>query len=552
MAAIPALVAPFSLSNAEAAPPPGYYLVWSDEFNEPTLDRTKWDFWHPGHRRDAVNVTNAISLDGSNLVITTYTSNKIHYTGMIATRNEFRPRFGYWEARLRWGDTNGMWSAFWLQSPEMVTRFPQRRISGSEIDIAEHRFAEESGSNIANHVQVNIHWDGYGPRSHSSGSGNVATNLAQGFHTYGFLWTPEAYSFSVDDQKVYDRGRAPISHSTEWVILSSEVDDTSTLWVSHIPPEGYGSRADSTTKLRVDYVRYYAPTNVIFWTGKKSPYWTNADNWISASAPVSECDLTFGAFVGNEKSLPATNYSVRGLVFLEARQGISIGGTNSLAIGADGIDMSAANHAAKISVPITLTASQTWDISSRAASLELSAPLSGQQPFVKTGPGSLILNATNTINSRLYVREGSLIVNGSLTAKPLVVHGRLSGTGFLDGEAVIEAGGTVSPGHPLGTLTFTRQLTLSSNSTVRIEVNKSAQTNAQIRVAGTVVLAGNLLVMNSAGDFAAGDSFKLIDADSYSGAFEKTTLPPLPPPLQWNTQRLTNGILSIVSTAQKP
>src|SRR5262245_35807477 len=28
-----------------ATPPPGYYLVWFDEFNTNSLDRTKWDFW---------------------------------------------------------------------------------------------------------------------------------------------------------------------------------------------------------------------------------------------------------------------------------------------------------------------------------------------------------------------------------------------------------------------------------------------------------------------------------------------------------------------------
>lgn len=538
-------MASFTFSNAGAAPPPGYYLVWSDEFNSPSLDRKKWDFWQLGRRRNAMNTTNAISLDGSNLVITTYTSNKIHYTGMISTRNEFRPRFGYWESRLRWADTNGMWSAFWLQSPEMVTRSPEQRLSGSEIDVAEHRFVEQSGANIANHVQVNIHWDGYGRGSHSSGSGNIGADLARDFHTYGFLWTPDAYSFFIDGGKMFDGGHAPISHSTEWVILSSEVDDTSTLWSSHIPPEGYGSLPDSTTRLTVDYVRYYASTNVIFWTGTKSRYWTNADNWISSSAPISNCDLTFGAMIGNEKSVLAADYSVRGLVFLEARQGISIEGTNSLAIGADGIDMSAANHAAKISAPIALTAQQTWDISQRAGNLLLQAPLSGSETLTKTGPGSLVLEATNILAKELRVQEGRLIVNGSLAANLLAVHGTLSGNGVVDGTTAIQAGGIVSPGHPLGALNFTGQLTLSADSTVVIAINKSAHTNAQIRIAGPMVLAGNLSVTNVAGEFAEGDTFKLVDAKSYSGAFEKIALPALSSPLQWNTQQLTNGILSI-------
>src|SRR2546421_645005 len=64
-----------------AAPPAGYYLVWNDEFNAVSLDTSKWDNWLLGNRRDAVNTGAAISLNGSNLVLTTFTSNGTHYTG---------------------------------------------------------------------------------------------------------------------------------------------------------------------------------------------------------------------------------------------------------------------------------------------------------------------------------------------------------------------------------------------------------------------------------------------------------------------------------------
>src|SRR5258705_5604560 len=101
-----------SLRPCIAAPPTGYYLVWADEFNSFSLDATKWDYWLLGNRRDAVNTTSAVSVNGSNLVITTYTSAGTHYTGMIATDGTFRSRYGYWESSIKWGDTNGMWSAF--------------------------------------------------------------------------------------------------------------------------------------------------------------------------------------------------------------------------------------------------------------------------------------------------------------------------------------------------------------------------------------------------------------------------------------------------------
>ena len=205
--------------NVLAAPPAGYYLVWSDEFNGSSLDTNKWDYWLLGSRRDAVNVTNAVSLNGSNLVITTYTSNSVNYTAMVATDKNFRTKFGYWEASIKWGDTNGMWSAYWMQSPTMGANINDPVTSGSEIDISEHR-STDGGSNgdIINQVQNNIHWNGYGSYAKSAGSGNIGSGLGSGYHTYGFLWTPSDYTIYLDGSNVrnwnYSNNGVPVSAST--------------------------------------------------------------------------------------------------------------------------------------------------------------------------------------------------------------------------------------------------------------------------------------------------------------------------------------------------
>jgi autotransporter-associated beta strand protein len=498
------------LSSANAAPPPGFYLVWQDEFNNTSLDDTKWEYWLLGRRRDAINVTNAVSLDGSNLVITTYTSNHVHYTGMVATRNKFRSRFGYWESRLRWSDTNGMWSAFWMQSPEMITRFPDPRVSGSEIDIAEHRRLDKTATNIANQIQVNIHWDGYGRSSHSSSSGNVAANLAASFHTYGFLWTPDSYSFLVDDSKVYDGGRSPICHSTEWVIFSSEVDDTSTLWAGHIPPDGYGSLAESSTKLTVDYLRYYAPTNVLFWTGANSAYWTNSENWVSNFAPVATSDLTFGDLSRTLDTTSGCDYTVAGLVFLPSTGKVSINGNSTINIGADGIDMLVANHPVTIDSPINLAAPQTWLVGRSAGNLEVYGPISGKETLTKAGPGTLILGATNVFAGTLNIDEGALRVNGLLIANNLL---------------------------------------LSSNSTIVVEINQTQRRSDHLQISREFHLAGNLVVTNIAGIFSEDESLKLFKAANCSGSFNHVTLPTLSPGLEWNVAGLTNGSLSVIRVA---
>jgi beta-glucanase (GH16 family) len=504
-------------SLSRAVPPPGYYLVWSDEFNGTHLDRSKWDYWLLGPRRNAVNVTNAISLDGSNLVITTYTSNKVHYTGFVATDETFRSRYGYWESRIRWGDTNGMWSAFWLQSPEMVSRAPDAQLSGSEIDIAEHRYLDKDAKNIANQIQVNIHWNGYGRTSRSAGSGNKGTNLANGFHTYGFLSTSNSYAFLIDDAKIYSGGAAPISHSAEWAILSGEVDDTSTTWAGHIPSEGYGSLGESTTRMMVDYVRYYAPSNVLFWTGAASANWTDANNWVAGKQPRADSELTFTYLSTNASTVLDGSCAVNKIVLLQTKQDVSISGSGTLRLGSGGIDLQTANRALTVNAPIEITAPQNWFVGQKAGALKVTRAVSGEETLTKNGPGTLILDTTEAFDAPLKIDAG-----------------------------------VVSLGAAIRTLNFSGGLTLSSNSTMVLKVDAARHTNDEVRIAGSAAFAGGLTVSNVAGDLKEGDSFKLFTAAHFSGTFEHLMLPTLPPNLEWNTRNLTNGLLSVISSNSQP
>jgi autotransporter-associated beta strand protein len=392
-----------------SAPPAGYYLVWADEFSGSSLDTTKWNYWLAGVRRDAVNTSSAVSVGGGNLTITTYTSNSTHYTGMIATDNKFRTKFGYWEASIDWNDAPGMWSAYWMQSPTMGADISDPVTSGSEIDIAEHRSIDSSSNNIADKVQANIHWNGYGASHVSQGSGNVGTGLNTGFHTYGFKWTSGSYDFTIDGVSKWTGGSSPVSRSTEWMILSSEVDDGS--WAGNIPAGGYGNLGTSTTKMTVDYVRYYAPTNTLFWTGTGSAFWTNSANWISNKTPVAASDLTFSYLsTGNLSNFLGANLSVDSLTVLETTSAFSLNGTNALTLGAGGVDMISLSKDAAFNCPITMGAAQTWTIGS-GRKLIVNSNLSGSGVLTKAGKGTLAIGASNVIGKSILVTAGDALLN---------------------------------------------------------------------------------------------------------------------------------------------
>lgn len=242
---------------AAAAPPgPGWELAWSEEFGGSSIDSANWNV-STGNRRDAVNTPNALSVQDGYLRIKTYTENGTHYTGWIGSNGKFENCFGYWEARIRYNSSQGMWSAFWLQ-PYGINNVGDPAGNGTEIDIAEHRSRDAGGANLTNHITMNIHWDGYGASHKSTGStaanpGVNPASLQGNFHTYGLLWEPGRYRFYVDGVEVWTT-TAAISQVRQWIYLTSEVDNGA--WAGPTP-SSYGSRTTSNTYQDIDYVRFY-------------------------------------------------------------------------------------------------------------------------------------------------------------------------------------------------------------------------------------------------------------------------------------------------------
>jgi len=241
------------LPAVASAVPAGYVLTLEDEFEGTELDTSIWDHRLPGPRRDAINVPEAVSLDGAgNLVITTWTEDDLHFTGMIGTEGRFEQRYGWFEARIDFDGSPGMWSAFWLQSPTLGAIIGDPGNSGVEMDIVEHDlFGSQPG---APYWHGALHWDGYGA-DHKVRSRAVAVpDIADGFHTFALEWTPDALRFYYDGQLMWTP-QPIISHVPEFMILSSEVLDS---FLTSIPEGGYGSFEETTTRMVVDYVRVYS------------------------------------------------------------------------------------------------------------------------------------------------------------------------------------------------------------------------------------------------------------------------------------------------------
>jgi beta-glucanase (GH16 family) len=253
--------------SVTAAPPGVGGLVWSDEFSGTSLDATKWAVNAPGVWGDAVNSTQAASVGGGSLKITTYTDPGTgkHYAAVIGTQDRYLATYGYFESRIQFNSSPGMWSAYWLMSPTVGNPMGDPATAGTEIDVVEHRATNDVGDDRTDRIHTALHWDGYGLGEQTvQYLSDRITGLANGtWHTYGLRWAPDGYTFYMDDSPVWSQAVA-VSHRSEYLLLSSEVENNS--WAGVIPAGGYGSPSASTTNMLVDYVRVYAvpePTTLL-------------------------------------------------------------------------------------------------------------------------------------------------------------------------------------------------------------------------------------------------------------------------------------------------
>jgi beta-glucanase (GH16 family) len=260
-------VAPAAQAPRQLDPP-----TWSDEFDGTSLDLTRWSHRATGPRHDGILTPDAVSVGDGALTITTYTEAGRHYSGMISSHEHgtagFQQAYGYFEARVRFDSSPGQWSAFWLQSPTIGSPVGDPATAGVEMDIAEHRARCTAApwpappstcaldNDISDRIQQALIWDGYGTDTKAAVtlSDPLGTSGDGGWHTWALRWTPTDLTFYRDGAAISSMS-GPISRRSQYIILSSEVGE---FFAGAIPPGGYGSRATSTTRMQVDYVRVWS------------------------------------------------------------------------------------------------------------------------------------------------------------------------------------------------------------------------------------------------------------------------------------------------------
>jgi hypothetical protein len=266
----------------------GYVLDFSDEFNDNSLDLSKWNlhnFDKSRAGRPTIGVDgwywkkeNVWLADGNLVLHASKPKAGVMFCGSVNASNKYERQYGYYETRIKIGDASkGSHTAFWFMGDGM-SNVDGTANDGAEIDILESAWLGE-------YTKATVHIDGYGA-DHQNLTKRVWTpGIHDGnYHTYALWWTK-------DFLKVYYDGELKVTYDEpKWLVHAPEY-----MWLSN--GASFGLEGDQYFKdlplgtlshSYVDYARAWVQGNVVPDGPMKTILEIEAENAIITGEPLSD------------------------------------------------------------------------------------------------------------------------------------------------------------------------------------------------------------------------------------------------------------------------
>ncbi len=232
--------------------PASWALIWSDEFDGPSVDPLRWriedrhliknaelQYYAP----DEVYIQNGtLVLRSRNRVYSGFDSNgnwgTYNYTsGLVESQGRFGMAYGRIEVRAKLPSTRGLWPAHWM--------LPTSGLWPPEIDIMELLGHEPT------RIYMTHHWGSW-PNVQSNGGTYVGPNYSQGFHTFAVEWSPARIDWFIDGVQRFSSS-VSIPAEPFYIILNTAVG-------GNFPGNPDGSTVFPQYH-EIDYVRVYVPAD---------------------------------------------------------------------------------------------------------------------------------------------------------------------------------------------------------------------------------------------------------------------------------------------------
>ncbi|MFC3069748.1 family 16 glycosylhydrolase [Phenylobacterium soli] len=154
-------------------------------------------------------------------------------SGMISSKESFAQTYGYFEMRAELPHAAGGWPAFWL--------LPADRSWPPELDVMETLTNDP-------HADWTTAHSGVGGTHTSSGIASYIPDTADGFHTYGVLWTSSDLVWYVDNVEVFHAATPADMNKPMYMIANLALG-------------GWGGSIDNAAmpaEMKIDYIRAYS------------------------------------------------------------------------------------------------------------------------------------------------------------------------------------------------------------------------------------------------------------------------------------------------------
>jgi len=243
----------------------GYVLTFADEFNLRSISQTGTDTTWADIRKewrfdkdsdigfgkssfvDSASGYDPFEVKDGHLVITAVPDRtQSGYpgsweSGLITTQGGFSQKYGYFEMRADMSGTKGSWDAFWLM-PTVQTKNPLNPSLWQEVDVVEHYGNNDRG------VYSAIHNTDPDKQDYASTQTYAETAIADGFHTYGLMWTEKTLSFYLDGRLTSTKDTPSDMHQPMYMLANLAVEQGAD---TNGPP----------ISLKIDYIRAYAASS---------------------------------------------------------------------------------------------------------------------------------------------------------------------------------------------------------------------------------------------------------------------------------------------------
>ena len=227
-----------ALGTATAAPPAGYTLNWSDEFNGTAIDTTKWRVPSGEDHWGALSDPSLVSVSGGLLQLRGGWVNNAMRTGLVDTKGKKYMRYGYYEVRCRQNGATGTPDTGW----PAVSMYNEGQWP-PEYEIAEYAIANWVPDWTKMNQSIILDFNNDGQVDYNNTPTSVATRTD--FHVFGILLRPNV-------------GPVMYVNGVQTADAGSNRQD---LDVFNLVLNIYSGNGNSTAvpTFEVDYVRWYVP-----------------------------------------------------------------------------------------------------------------------------------------------------------------------------------------------------------------------------------------------------------------------------------------------------